>query len=892
MSELTPMMQQYARIKAEHQDAILFFRLGDFYEMFKTDAKEASRILGLTLTARNGVPMCGIPYHASHSYIGRLLQAGKKIAICEQVRMPAGGKGLADREVVEIVTPGTVVEQDYLEAGANNYLVAIGVTRAAVSEAYIDLSTGELAVAAAPLSDAVEFIRRELSRLDPREILLQESLVELLPEARAALEEHERVVVNRFPDWSFDAEQARRRLGTLFGVATLEGFGITDDGPELHCVNVLLEYIDETARGLISHVRDLRVHRDEQVVVLDETTQKNLELLQSISEGGRRFSLLSVLDYTGSAMGARLLRRWILAPLRSPEQINDRLERVAELYHNQMVLNRLRDELDALLDLERLSARVALERAHAKDLQAIGVTLERALGIEQLLPTWFPAEGGIAGTADGRQAVDATIELLNRSIAENPSVLLSEGNLICHGYNEELDELRALRDNSRSVLADYLEDERDRSGIGSLRLRHNRVLGYFFEVGKSAAAKVPGHFIRRQSVASAERFTTEELGEIESKLNDASERIVDLERALFLQVRAEVSRALAPIGVVSGHLAHIDCLQSFAWAATRNGYVRPTVEAGGRLLVRGGRHPVVERYSAPGSFVPNDLSLDGRRFALITGPNMAGKSTFLRQNALIVLMAQIGSFVPAEEAHLGVVDRIFCRVGASDNIARGQSTFLVEMSETANILRNATDRSLVIMDEVGRGTGTQDGLAIAWAVCEYLLQQVKARTLFATHYHELTDIRSDALINLSMAVAEEKDAIVFLNRVTPGPSGNSYGIHVAELAGLPPPVLRRARQLAPRFQPHAGVEAAALADGATADADSDANRSGPAAADSVGLDGQGELFSTTELVLREIAAADIETTTPLEALNRVARWRSLLRNRGGSDGATAGTAAD
>ncbi len=860
------MMQQYARIKAEHQDAILFFRLGDFYEMFKGDAREASRLLGLTLTARNDVPMCGIPYHASHSYIGRLLKAGKKVAICEQVRLPADAKGIAEREVVEIVTPGTVVEQDYLEAGVNNYLVALGFTRNTLSEAYIDLSTGELAVATADAAEGLEFVRRELSRLAPREILLQESLLDSLPQLQATIEQHEQLVINRLPDWSFDTEQARRRLVTLFGVATLEGFGVSDEGSELHSVNVLLEYIDETARGLLSHVRHLRVYRDDQVVVLDESTQRNLELLQSISEGGRRFSLLSVLDYTGSAMGARTLRRWILSPLRSAAEIEQRFERVGELYHNQMLLNRLRQELDALLDLERLGARVALERAHAKDLVAIRDSLSHALVIEELLADWFQSEGGIGGSAAWRDALLAVIELLRTAVADNPSVLLSEGNLIRNGYDQELDQLRALRDNSRAVLTEYLERERNACGIAALKLRHNRVLGYFFEVSKAQSGRVPGHFIRRQSLAAGERFTTEELGDIESRLNDASERIVEQERALFLRVRAEVARVLPALSAVSEQLARIDCLQSFAWAATRNGYVRPQVEESGVLRVRGGRHPVVERYGTPGSFVPNDLALEKQRFALITGPNMAGKSTFLRQNALIVLMAQIGSFVPADEARIGVVDRIFCRVGASDNIARGQSTFLVEMSETANILRNAGERSLVIMDEVGRGTGTQDGLAIAWAVCEYLLQSVRARTLFATHYHELTEIEHDSLINLSMAVAEQRDTIVFLKRVTQGPSGNSYGIHVAELAGLPDAVVSRARALAGNIGAGASVNAAG--------ASQRRGYQGKSAAP------QAELFQSGELILREISGLDLNRTTPIEALNSVARWSELLSDGG------------
>lgn len=855
------MMRQYARIKAEYQDAILFFRLGDFYEMFKSDAHEASRILGLTLTARNGVPMCGIPYHASHGYIGRLLRAGKKIAVCEQIRLSDDTKGIAEREVVEVITPGTVVEEDYLEAGSNNYLVAFARDRELLLEAYLDLSTGEFCVSSAPHEDAADFVRTELSRLGPREILVQESLLEEQVDVRAVIDQRESVVVNRYPDWSFDSDAGRRRLLHLFGVSTLDGFGVSDR--ELFCVDVLLSYVSDTARGLLRHVTSITVHRDEQVVILDETTQKNLELVQSMHEQGRRFSLLSVLDSTRTAMGARLLRRWLLSPLRDVAGIEERLDRVDRLYRNQIMLNRLRDELDGILDLERLAARIALERAHAKDLVAVRATLERALEIEQTLAGWFWSEHGITTGGDAATAVREVVDLLSRAIEDNPSVVLTEGNLIRPGYDGELDRLRTVRDGSRTVLADYLEAEKQKSGISALKLRHNRVIGYFFEVTRAHAGRVPEHFIRRQSMAQAERFTTEALGDIESDLNSASERIVDLEREIFLVVRAQVAERMERLLTVAGRLAQVDCLQSFAWAATRNGYVRPSLNEASGLRIVGGRHPVVERFGSPGGFVSNNLDLNKHRFALITGPNMAGKSTFLRQNALIVLMAQIGSFVPADDAVIGVCDRIFCRVGSSDNIARGQSTFLVEMSETANILRNASDRSLVIMDEVGRGTGTQDGLAIAWAVCEDLLERVCARTLFATHYHELTQLHGESLQNLSMSVAEEGNRIVFLRKVVSGPSSSSYGIHVAELAGLPAEVVRRAQALFSMLPAHEAVKALPARDG----------RREPGA-----LDGteQGELFRSAELILKEIESLDVNAITPVEALTVLDRWKRSL----------------
>ncbi len=861
MSDLTPMMRQYARIKAEHQDAILFFRLGDFYEMFKSDAHEASRILGLTLTSRNGVAMCGIPYHAAHGYIGRLLRAGKKIAVCEQLRLSDDGKGIAEREVVEVITPGTVVDEDYLEAGSNNYLVAFARDRELLLEAYLDLSTGEFCVSSAAHEEAADFIRTELSRLGPREILVQESLLEEQSDVRAVIEQHESVVVNRYPDWSFDSDAGRRRLLHLFGVSTLDGFGVSDR--ELFCVDVLLSYVSDTARGLLRHVTSIAVHRDEQVVILDETTQKNLELVQSMHEQGRRFSLLSVLDSTRTAMGARLLRRWLLSPLRDVAVIDARLDRVDRLYRNQIMLNRLRDELDGILDLERLAARIALDRAHAKDLVAVSSTLERALQIQETLAGWFWSEHGITTDGETTAVVGEVVELLSRAIEDNPSVVLTEGNLIRPGYDDELDRLRTVRDGSRTVLAKYLETEKQKSGISALKLRHNRVIGYFFEVSRTHAGRVPGHFIRRQSMAQAERFTTEALGDIESDLNSASEKMIDLEREIFLAVRAQIAGRMERLLTVAGRLAEVDCLQSFAWAATRNGYVRPVLNEGTGIRITGGRHPVVERFGSPGGFVANNLDLNRNRFALITGPNMAGKSTFLRQNALIALMAQIGSFVPADDAVIGVCDRIFCRVGASDNIARGQSTFLVEMSETANILRNATARSLVIMDEVGRGTGTQDGLAIAWAVCEELLQRVCARTLFATHYHELTQLNGENLQNLSMSVAEDGNRIVFLRKVVSGPSSSSYGIHVAELAGLPPAVVRRAQALFLMLPVQATAGGGATDEG---------RNTGQTPGDAE----QGELFRSAELILKEIESLDVNAMTPVEALTVLDRWKRAL----------------
>ncbi|NBF41836.1 MAG: DNA mismatch repair protein MutS [Spirochaetes bacterium] len=875
MSDSTPMMQQYARMKRAHRDAVLFFRLGDFYEMFKGDAEEVSRLLGLTLTQRNGVPMCGIPYHAAHGYIARLIQAGKKVAICEQTHVPESGKGLADREVTEIITPGTVTEEDYLEAGRNNYLVAIAASRGYLTEAYIDLSTGEFETTLFPLERARERMRQELARLQPREVLVQETLLEEHPELATTLEERDGLVLNRFPDWSFDLQAGRERLLELLGVANLKGFGIDDDSEELVPVGVLLDYVEDTARSLIPHIRGVSPYRDSEHVVLDEATQRNLEIVQNMTEGSRRYTLLSVVDYTRTAMGARTLRKWLLNPLKDKTAIEARHDRVDALYHSQMLLSNLRDRLGRILDIERLVARVGLDKAHGKDLVAIRNSLEAALDLEGLVPPELLDGESVAGTSVDREELAGLGRVLARGLLDSPSILLTDGNIIREGYDEKLDELKGLLSNSRSYLDAYLEEERAASGIGSLKIKYNKVLGYFFEVTKTHVQKIPEHFVRRQSLVNAERYSTERLAELESRLNSASDQIVELERRLFLELRALVKKQIPRLLAVCDAIAALDCYHSFAWAATRNGYVRPRVSESDTISIRGGRHPVVETHLPPGSFVPNSLELDGNTqgFALITGPNMAGKSTFLRQTALIVLLAQAGSFVPADDAEIGLTDRIFCRVGASDNLARGESTFLVEMNETANILRNASRHSLIIMDEVGRGTSTNDGLAIARAVTEHILDVLQARTLFATHYHELTSLDHARLVNLSLRIAEEEGRIVFLKKVTEGPSNNSYGIHVARLAGLPEAVLDRAEAvlagiLAGRDGTDTTVSTALSGAGVTA---------GSPANPAVGKPGgQNSLFDPAELIEREVRSVKVDETTPLEALELISRWQRQL----------------
>jgi len=914
MPERLAMLDQYRRIKSRYRDVILFFRLGDFYEMFFEDAIEASSLLDLTLTKRQGQPMCGIPYHAYKPYIARLLKAGKKVAICEQLTAP-NAKGIIERDVIEVVTPGTTIEEDFIDRAGNNYLASVCSLDGRLCMACLDVSTGEFRAYSGsddPVLGA-EFLKSELYRLSPREIIIQQSLFER-ESTGAVLRELEGALVERRPDWSFDREKSLESLKRRFGVASLKGFGFRDEAPELAAAGILLEYLDENAKALSPHIRRLLPFDREEYLALDEATRKNLELVRNLADSGRRDTLLSALDRTKTAGGSRLLRQWVLQPLRNKASIEERLDAVECLYRDQLLLNDLRRRLGGVLDSDRLVARLAMDKAHAKDLLALKDSMLASLSIsamfaeEKASPSAAAAPGvamprlftaGVDDEAKERCARAAAV--IERAVKEDPSVLLAEGNLIREGYDAELDRLRALKKDSTKVLEEYLEEERRQSGIQSLRIRYNKIIGFYLEVTKGKLDAVPPHFIRRQSLVTGERYTTDRLAEIESEINGATEKIIELEKRRFLEVRESLKAFIGPMEQLASLIAVIDCLASFAQAATEGAYCRPELADEALLSIRQGRHPVVEACLPPGSFVPNDLDLDvrGEAFALITGPNMAGKSTMLRQTALIALMAHIGSFVPAESARIGLVDKIFCRVGAQDNLARGESTFLVEMHETAYILNTATERSLVIMDEVGRGTGTLDGVSIAWAVSEQLLDAVRCRTLFATHYHELTSMNHPRMKNLSMAVLENEGEIVFLKRLKEGPAAGSYGLHVAKLAGIPAGVLARAKALQGRIDTFehslearaeqavgepapamgaaaepAGTAAAVAAGAAAAAASAPAPKNARAEQGGGGL---AELFSSEDLALARLKSVDPNRMTPLEALQLVAELKAALQ---------------
>ncbi|MCL2174512.1 MAG: DNA mismatch repair protein MutS [Treponema sp.] len=793
VSKTSPMLEQYRRIKKKHEGNILFFRLGDFYEMFAQDAIEVSSLLNLTLTSRNGLPMCGVPYHASRSYIARLLKLGKKIAICEQLTGPSKGVKVIERDVVEIITPGTTVDEDFLEKGSASYLGCLACSSGGfLSFSYIDLSTGDF-FSTSFKKDAFLTLRQELERLSIKEMLIQESLLEEEKNIASAVFDRSNLVLNRWADWLFDSEQARERLEKQFGVTNLKGLGLGENSHEIVSAGALLDYLDTTSKSLLPHIQTLKVYTDSEYLGLDESSMRNLELLYNQRDNDARFSLFEVMDETRCSMGRRLLKWRILHPLRDLEKINSRLDTVEDLYRDQGRLGKIRELLGKTPDLERLCSRLAMDKAHGRDMLAVKNAIVSFMEIEKI---------NFSQTDTNLQNQYLKInDLLEKGITEDPSILLSEGNLIKEGYSEELDSLRAMKDNSRQILEEYLEEEKQATGITSLKIRYNRLIGYFFEVTKNNLSRVPKHFIRRQGIVGGERYSTDRLAALESEINGASDKVVELEKKLFLEIRGEIKKSLILLADAARFLAELDVSQSLAKAASVRSWIRPTLNESGELEIIEGRHPVVEAHLGRGEYIPNDISLNSNysensiSFAMITGPNMAGKSTYLRSAALITIMAQMGSFVPASEAHIGLCDRIYCRVGASDNLARGESTFLVEMNETAFILNTATEKSLVIMDEVGRGTGTNDGLSIAWAVSEDLLNRIGCKTLFATHFHELSLLSHPRLANRSMEVLEHGDKIVFLRKLKEGPTQESYGIHVARLAGLSHNVLQRAGQL-------------------------------------------------------------------------------------------------
>jgi DNA mismatch repair protein MutS len=804
---LTPMMQQYQRLrKSIPSDTLLLFRLGDFYEMFFDDAKEASALLNVALTKRNGVPMCGVPYHAAHGYIRRLINAGRRVAVCDQTSEPQPGRKIVDREVTQIISAGTVSELSWLDAKRANYLGAIYADGDAFGFAYADLSTGEFRLTQAQNRQSLQ---DEIARVSPAELLISSEQKAQTGEIDRALE---------YDSYAFLPEQAIFTLCEHFKVKSLDGFGCAQMPAAVAAAGAIVHYLKHQLRRKIDHLTSLRCDSPADHVLLDSATQANLELVES--RGARDASLLSVLDRTITPMGARKLRAWILQPMRDLAELQGRQQMIGQLLQESDLLGSIRTELKSIRDIERAVGRLSQASGNARDLVALKTSLQqipRLKGelqklIERIEFGASPVEAAVPAANQSQQTtrlplqlqraipeMPALAEKLADALVDDPPLALKEGGIFRDGHDADLDALRQASREGKNWISHLQEREIAATGIKSLKVRYNSVFGYFIEITKSNLANVPAYYTRKQTTVGGERYITPELKEMEAKVLGADDRAQNLEYQLFQKLRDETLREIEPIQQIADAIAVLDVLCALAETARLFRYCRPELSDSLRLVIKDGRHPVLDQNLIDEKFVPNDTDLDGEniRMAIVTGPNMAGKSTYIRQVALIVLMAQIGSFVPAASAEVGLVDRIFTRVGASDDLARGQSTFMVEMNETANIINNATYRSLVILDEIGRGTSTFDGLSIAWSVAEFLYDKIKARSLFATHYHELTKLAEDreGVCNLNVAVREWNEQIIFLRKIIPGGADKSYGIQVARLAGLPKEVLDRAKEI-------------------------------------------------------------------------------------------------
>jgi len=788
----TPMMRQYQEAKARHPDMLLLFRMGDFYELFYEDAEKAARLLQITLTSRDKqVPMAGFPHHQLETYLRKLLQLGERVAICEQVEDPATAVGIVKREVVRVVTPGTVTEDALLDPRSSNHLAAVVVQGDQAGLAWVELSTGQFQAMDLPLSRLSE----ELERLDPAECLWPENQADRVPDAIRS--DSTRLSITFRPDWNFESGFARETLTAHFQVQTLEGFGFRDDDLCLRAAAAILDYLRETLRASLTHLGRLKPFHPGRVLLLDSVTRRSLELTRTLREGKREGSLLAAVDRTVTAMGARLLQEWLLAPSTEISTIRDRLNAVEELLTEHTFRNQLREQLRQMPDLARLATRASTGRANPRDLSAIASGLRLLPRIKALLTA---RRAVLLRELESRLDLCPDLRhLLDRALADDPPISPREGGVIREGYSEELDRLRDVNRGGKEWIARFQAREIERTGIPSLKVGFNKVFGYYIEVTHAHGHKIPSDYQRKQTLKNAERYITPELKAHEDDVLRAEERSRELEYELFVELRQRCADEARPLLQSAEVLAQLDVLSGLAEVADLFGWQRPQLVEDPILVIEQGRHPVLEQWLPAGSFVPNDARLgpDDGLLLLITGPNMAGKSTYLRQTALIALLAHVGSFVPARRAIVGLVDRIFTRVGASDELTRGQSTFMVEMTETANILNNATQRSLIILDEIGRGTSTYDGVSLAWAVAEYLHDEIGCRTLFATHYHELTQLAESLprLRNYNAAVVEEGQTVVFLHQIRPGPADRSYGIHVAQLAGVPRAVLDRARQV-------------------------------------------------------------------------------------------------
>ena len=859
------MMQQYFEIKEKYKEYILMYRLGDFYEMFFDDAKIAAKELELVLTGRDcgeeeRAPMCGVPYHAVDGYIGKLVSHGYKVAICEQMEDPSLAKGIVKRDVVRIITPGTLTESSLLDEKKNNYICAVYLGDGAVGVSFADISTGSLSATEFSGSDMMSRLFGEMGVYAPREVVVN-TAASGLGEIETFLRERLGCTINENQEARFSGEDAKREaLSRFAGEAVPAEFNDEND-PALKAVGALISYALETQKNDLSNLRSLNFYREGQYLEMDINTRRNLETCESQRRGEKHGTLLWVLDRTKTAAGARLLKNYIDFPLSNPYGINRRQSAVAELCGDVVLRGELENALKGVLDLERIMTRVVYGSAGGRDLRALAQTTEKLPQIKGLLSSCECEE--LASMFSELDTLSDVTETINAAIVDDPPFSVREGGIIRDGYNADIDYLRSVISDSKGWIERIEEAEKKATGIKTLKVGYNRVFGYYIEVSKSFIGSVPERFIRKQTLANGERYITQELKDMESQMLGASDKITALEYQLFTEVRLKIAENVHRIQKTAFILAKLDVYRSLAEVACRNGYCRPEITYGDEIIIKDGRHPVVEQFAKDSYFVPNDTNLDGgkNRFMLITGPNMAGKSTYMRQTALICLMAQIGSFVPAREARIGVIDKLFTRVGASDDLAMGQSTFMLEMSEVAYILSHATKRSLIIYDEIGRGTSTFDGMSIARAVAEYTLgKKVGAKTLFATHYHELTGMESefDGIVNYNIAAKKKGDDIVFLRKIVRGAADDSYGIEVAKLAGVPKEVTKRAKEILETLEA-GGIQ---KKERTTEPADDDFALS-------------FDNISESE-VAEKLRAVDINTLTPLEAINLIYELKKML----------------
>lgn len=879
MAALTPMMQQYMAIKEQYKDCILFYRLGDFYEMFYDDALTASRELEITLTGKNcgqeeRAPMCGVPYHAVDVYLNKLVAKGYKVAICEQAEDPKQAKGIVKREVIRIVTPGTNLSQQALDEGRNNYLMCLVYDNNQFGLAITDISTGDFyTTEVATLKELYD----EIHRFSPSEIICNDSFYM----SGASLDDFKdrlHVSVSTLDTWYMDEAVSVQKIKEHFKVASLDGLGMTDFPSGTLAVGALLLYLYETQKNTLDNLTKITPYRSGGYMIIDSATNRNLELIETLREKQKKGSLLWVLDKTKTAMGARLMRNWIEQPLIEKKKITARQDAVEELYNDMITREEIREYLNAVYDLERLVTRISYRTANPRDLIAFKTSLGMIPPVKQLLSQAKSAE--LKEIDERMDCLEDIYDLIEKSIQDEPPIMIREGGMIKEGYNEDVDKFRLSRTEGKTWLAELEAREKEKTGIKNLRVRYNKVFGYYLEVTNSYKELVPEDWTRKQTLANAERYITPELKELEDMILGAEDKLAALEYDLYCEVRDSIGEQVVRIQETAKAIAHLDVLASLACVAQSNDYVRPSINTKGVIDIQGGRHPVVEKMNNNQMFIDNDTYLDNKnhRISIITGPNMAGKSTYMRQSALIVLMAQIGSFVPAKSANIGIVDRIFTRVGASDDLASGQSTFMVEMTEVANILRNATSRSLLILDEIGRGTSTFDGLSIAWAVVEHISNPklLGAKTLFATHYHELTELEGklDSVNNYCIAVREQGDDIIFLRKIIRGGADKSYGIQVARLAGVPDSVIDRAKEIASWLEETDVTDKAKNLQVRTSAKKKEVVREAVPAEKQMSL---FDIYPADHPVLKELAELDVSNMTPIQALNTLYELQKRLK---------------